>query len=142
MSQAQLALLASPETQAAIRALGGAVPDLSTAAAQAQAETLKQLVESGKQSAVAVLQSFTAYTSGLVTEENGLRAKLAEVEKKKAAATKVNAFYASTNNIFPMQKLIGVPTSKDVLAQFPDIDKIPDNWVAPGAAPAVASSAS
>lgn len=131
MSQADLALLASPETQAAIRNLGGAVPDLRDAASAAQAEALKQMVERGKTAAVGVLQGFTAHTSNLVKEENELRRQLTEVEKKKATAQRVNAYYTATGNIFPMQKLINIPTSKDVLAQFPDIDKVPDNWTAP-----------
>lgn len=133
MSQASLALLASPETQAAIRNLGGAVPDLRDAAAAAQAETLKRLVEEGKIAAVGVLQGFTAHTSNLVKTENSLRQQLAEIEKQKATAQKVNAYFQATGNIFPMQKLIGVPTSREVLTQFPDIEKIPEGWTAPAA---------
>lgn len=140
MSAEQLALAASPEVQKQIAALGGAVPDLTTAAGQAMVEHLKSVMDGAKADAVTVLQGFTALTGNLVSDGNRLAREVAKNGKDQAEAKRCNDFFQATGNIFPMRKLIGLPTPKAILEQYPAIDEIPKDWTAPVAAAPAASA--
>jgi hypothetical protein len=141
MSQRDLALAASQRTQQQIAALGGTVPNLAAASATAEAQALKEVIERATTAAVGVLQGANAKASGLVAAGNDLERQVAKNKKEQSDLARARAFYTETQNIFPLQKLIGIPTAKDVLAEFPDIDKIPDNWTpTTPAAPAAASA--
>jgi hypothetical protein len=139
MSERNLALAASPETQKQIASLGGAVPNLTTAANAAVQEHLKSVMDAAKADAVNILQGYTAHAGSLVTEANRLARDVSANTAKQAEAKRAYDYFQATGNIFPLRKAIGLPTSKSTLAEFPAIDEIPKDWTAPAAAPASAS---
>lgn len=139
MSAQDLALAANPEVQAAIRALGGAVPNLTDAVKDAQAKALESVMKSATEQAAGLLQGFSGYVTQLVAEGNALAREVAKNQEKQTKAARANAYFTATGNIFPLRKLIGIPTPKDVLDTYPKIDEIPENWVAPTPAAATTS---
>lgn len=142
MTERNLALAASKETQAQIAALGGAVPNLTDAANSAVAEHLKGVMAGAKFDAVTILQGHTALSGGLVSVGNRLAREVEENRKAQTEVKRAYDYFQATGNIFPIRKLIGMPTSKATLAEFPGIDEIPEGWTAPAAPATTTASAS
>jgi hypothetical protein len=138
MSSAEMSLaqLANPETQRQIAAAGGNLPNLSGAAAAAEAEALKKVLDSAVGAATGILQGATSAAGTLVAESNELDRQVKKNQKAQADLAKARLFFQSTNNIYPLRKLIGMPTPREVLAQYPKIDEIPEGWTPPAQAAA------
>lgn len=133
MSQENLALAANPAIINAINTAGGSVPSLASAVAAASAKEMDDIIKSATETATLVLQSATAQTTQFVNEEIDLTNRLAAVDKKKAELARARRYFEATNNIFPMQKLLGIPTKAVILGRYPDIEKIPSDWAPPAA---------
>lgn len=140
MSQANLALAANPAAAAAIIAAGGSLPNLAQAVALASEAEKNAIMKSATESAQVVLQAATALTISLINAKNALLKSLAETDAKLLEVKTDGEYFNDSNNIFPLRKLVGIPTSREILVQYPNIEKIPEDWVNPNTAPAVAAA--
>lgn len=137
-TQEILVQAAVPALTSSINAAGGNLPNIAALAQESISENQKKVLETLKGEAVSVLQAATVKIAGLVNEKVALDKSLATNAKNTAEVKLAQDYFTATNNMFPLRKLIGIPTPKDVLARYPDIDKVPEGWTAPAARPASA----
>lgn len=130
---------ARPELANSVAAAGGALPNIASLAQSAIDKNQEEILKALSAEAVGVLQGATSKIAGLVNEKVALDKALAKNAENTAAVKLAQDYFKATNNMFPLRKLIGIPTPKDVLTRYPKIDEVPEGWTAP-VAPAAASA--
>lgn len=143
MSQEQLLKAAVPTLAAEVGAAGANLPNLTGLAAAAIAKEQEELVKTLTTEVGAILRAADSKIEGYVNQRTALQKSLDKLNADLDAVVLKKAFAAATNNFFPIRKEIGIPTGKDILARFPDIDKVPEGWTAPvqAAAPVAQAAA-
>lgn len=116
---------AIPGLASSINAAGGNLPNIAALAQESIAENQAKVLETLKGEAVSILQAATSKIAGLVNEKVALEKSLAANAKNTAEVKLAQDYFTSTNNMFPLRKLMGIPTPKDILARYPEIDKVP-----------------
>lgn len=130
MSQANLAMAANPAVLSqVVNAGGGDLPNLAAAVAAASTEEREKIMKSATAAATSILEAATAQAANFVNSKISLEKSLEKVNEDLAKVRRARAYFSATSNIFPLQKLIGIPTNREILARFPDIEKIPEDFV-------------
>ncbi len=130
MSQAHLAMAANPTVLSQVtNAGGGDLPDLASAVSAASAEEKDKIMKSATAAATSILEAATAQATNFVNSKISLGQSLEKVTDDLAKVKRARAYFSATSNIFPLQKLIGIPTNREILARFPEIEKIPETFV-------------
>jgi len=129
MSQEQLLKAAVPSLAEEIGTAGANLPNLAGLASAAIAKAQEELVKGLTAEFEVVMVAADAKIEGLVNQRTSLQKSLDKVNADMSATVLKKTFAAQTNNLFPLRKDIGMPTNPSILARFPKIDAVPEDWV-------------
>ncbi len=122
--------------EAALNA-GAAIPNLAGLAASSLAAAHAEVLNTLTTEVVGIVQGAGAKISGLISQKDAMLKAVDGLDEQLGKLRQASLYFSETNNLFPLRKLVGIPTSTDVLSRHPDIDKIPQGWT-PAATPAAA----
>lgn len=133
-SEQDLAILANADFAAALGQAGGSALNVVNLVKEASDKAKKELIENLVAEVTPVVTAAQAKIQDKLVNKAKLLTQIEALDKEVAETQQALKYFNATQNAFPLRKNIGLPTSKNILAQFPDIDTVPADWTAPGSA--------